>query len=103
MKSSRLLPFVLGCFLTFGAFALQSAVAQGTPQELPKGIPFGKDQGGIYDDGSYIYVVKSGSTETLMISKNSVHSDGVNGSMIPVAFKFSGTKCEPVRSKDWKP
>ena len=43
IKPSRFLPFVLGCFLTFGAFALHSAVAHGTPQGLPKGFPFGKD------------------------------------------------------------
>ena len=101
MKSSRFASFVLGIALTFGAFALQNAVAQDTGVKLPKGITVG-EAGAVYDDGQYVYVVQPKTGETLMISKNSTHQVGEKGESIPVAYRFQGNFCEPIRSKSWK-
>lgn len=100
MKSSRFASFALGVALTFGAFIIQNAVAQDSKPSLPNQMSFGLDQGGIYDDGQYIYVVQPKSHETLMISKTIKRSMG--GESIPEAYRFLGTNCELVRSKTWK-
>ncbi len=104
MKSNRVGPFILGVALTFATFALQNAVAQqATATPLPKGIQVSADHGGIYDDGSYVYIVQPKSGETLMISKTTTHRlSGGRGDEIPKAWKFSGNHCELVTSKSWK-
>lgn len=101
MDSSKFRPFIVGVSLTFCAFALQNAIAQDTGVKLPKGITVG-EAGAVYDDGQYVYVVQPKTGETLMISKNSTHRVGEKGESIPVAYRFQGNFCEPIRSKSWK-
>jgi hypothetical protein len=102
MKERTICTFALGAATSFALLAGANSIAQqGTSAPKP-GITFTADQGGIYDDGNSVYIVKPKSNEFYIIEKGSHRVRGENGEEIPVGYYVKGEMCEPLRSRTWK-
>lgn len=102
MKARTLFTFALGVATSFALFAGANSIAQHCGATSKPGITFASDQGGIYDDGSTVYIVKPKSKEIYIIEKGAHHAKGENGEEIPLGYYIKGEMCEPLRSRTWK-
>ena len=102
MKARTLFTFALGASTSFALLAGANSIAQQGGATPRPGITFTADQGGIYDDGNAVYIVKPKSNEFYIIEKGSHRARGENGEEIPVGYYIKGEMCEPLKSRTWK-